>query len=170
MATDQQAIANKANAAKSTGPKTGGGKAKVGGNALKHGLQASTRLLLHDENPKDLDALRDALGDELRPSTALQQALFDLIVSKFWRLRRVSRIETDILETEVGEDRWQVLPNYGPDGIDEPGTGAVLGRAFRRTVRDREQLSHVQKYETSLERGVLRLLGKYDELQARQAV
>ena len=45
---------------------------------------------------------------------------------------------------EVGEDRWQVLPNFGPDGIDEPGTGAVLGRAFRRTVRDREQLSHVQ--------------------------
>jgi len=133
MATDQQAIANKANAAKSTGPKTGGGKAKVGGNALKHGLQASTRLLLHDENPKDLDALRDALGDELRPSTALQQALFDLIVSKFWRLRRVLRIETDILETEVGEDRWQMVPNYGPDGIDEPGTGAVLGRAFRRT-------------------------------------
>ena len=120
--------------------------------------------------PKALAELRDALGDELRPSTALQQALFDLIVSKFWRLRRVSRIETDILETEVGEDRWQVLPNFGPDGIDEPGTGAVLGRAFRRTVRDREQLGHVQKYETSLERGVLRLLGKYDELQARQAV
>ena len=71
---------------------------------------------------------------------------------------------------EVGEDRWQVVPNFGPDGIDEPGTGAVLGRAFRRTIRDREQLAHVQKYETSLERGVLRLLGKYDELQARQAV
>ena len=52
MATNQQAIANKANVAKSTGPKTGGGKAKVGGNALKHGLQASTRLLLHDEDPK----------------------------------------------------------------------------------------------------------------------
>ena len=83
---------------------------------------------------------------------------------------RISRIETDILETEVGEDRWQVVPNFGPDGIDEPGTGAVLGRAFQRTVRDREQLAHVQKYETSLERGVLRLLGKYDELQARQAV
>ena len=131
--SNQQAIANKANAARSTGPKTGGGKAKVGGNALKHGLQSSTRLLLHDEDPKALAELRDALGDELRPSTALQQALFDLIVSKFWRLRRVSRIETDILETEVGEDCWQVVPNVGPDGIDEPGTGGVLGRAFRRT-------------------------------------
>ena len=168
--SNQQAMANKTNAARSTGPKTGGGKAKVGGNALKHGLQSSTRLLLHDEDPKDLAELRDALSDELRPSTALQRTLFDLIVSKFWRLMRISRIETDILETEVGEDRWQVVPNFGPDGIDEPGTGAVLGRAFRRTVRDREQLSHVQKYETSLERGVLRLLGKYDELQAQKAV
>ena len=70
MATNQQAIANKNNAAKSTGPKTGGG------NALKHGLQSSTRLLLHDEDPKALAELRDALGDELRPSTALQQILF----------------------------------------------------------------------------------------------
>ena len=41
MATTQQAIAYKANAARSTGPKTGGGKARVGGNALKHGLQSS---------------------------------------------------------------------------------------------------------------------------------
>ena len=71
---------------------------------------------------------------------------------------------------EAGEDRYQFIPSSGPDGIDEPGTGAVLGRAFQRTVTDREQLSHVQKYETSLERGMLRLLAKYDELQARQAV
>ena len=63
-----------------------------------------------------------------------------------------------------------MVPNYGPDGIDEPGTGAVLGRAFQRTVRGREQLAHVQKYETSLERGMLRLLEKYDESQARKAV
>ena len=165
MATSQQAIANKANAARSTGPKTGGG------NALNPGLQSSTRLLLHDATPPpDLDALRDALSGELRPSTALRHTLFNLIVSKFWRLMRISRIETDILQSEVIEDRYQFIPSYGPDGIDEPGTGAVLGRAFQRTVRDREQLAHVQKYETSLERGMLRLLDKYDELQARQAV
>lgn len=53
-----------------------------------------------------LDALRDALGDELRPSTPLQCTLFDLIVSKLWRLMRVSRIETDILEGEVAEDHY----------------------------------------------------------------
>ena len=43
----------------------------------------------------------DALAGYLRPSTALQHALFDLLVSKFWRLMRVSRIETDILEKEA---------------------------------------------------------------------
>ena len=64
---------------------------------------------------------------------------------------RISRIETDILQSEVIEERYQFIPSYGPDGIDEPGTSAVLGRAFQRRVRDREQLAHVQKYETSLE-------------------
>ena len=124
---------------------------------------------MHDEDPKALAELRDALSDELRPSTALQRTLFNLIVSKFWRLMRVSRIETDILESEVGEDRWQVLPNFGPDGIEAPGTGAVLGRAFRRTVFSKEMLTQVQRYETSLERGLLRLLSRYDELHARPA-
>ena len=98
-------------------PKTEAGKARASGNAFKHGLQSSTRLLLHDEDPKALAELRDALGDELRPSTALQQALCDLIVSKFWRLRRASGSQGNKLETEVGVDRWQVLPNFGPDGI-----------------------------------------------------
>ena len=98
MVTNQQAIANKNNTAKGTGPKTGGGKAKVNGNALKQGLQAPTRLLLH---PRTLTALRD----ELRASRALQHNLFNLILSKFWRLMRIVRIETDILESEVSEDR-----------------------------------------------------------------
>ena len=171
MAPDQQAIANRNNAAKSTGPKTEAGKAKVSGNALKHGLRAAPqRALLHDEDPQALDALRDALGDELRPSTPLQCTLFDLIVSKLWRLMRVSRIETDILEGEVAEDHYQLVPSFGADGLEKPGSGAVLGRAFRRTVFSKEMLTQVQRYETSLERGLLRLLGKYDELQARQAV
>ena len=169
MATNQQAIANKNNAAKSTGPKTEGGKASVSGNALKHGLKASKMALLHDEDPKALDELRDALGDELRPSTPLQRTLFDLIVSKLWRLMRVSRIETDILEGEVGEDRWNIVASFGADGLEAPGTGAVLGRAFRRTVFSKEMLTQVQRYETSLERGLLRLLSQYGELQARPA-
>ena len=49
MATNQQAIANKNNAAKSTGPKTEDGKASVSGNALKHGLRVSRTTLLQED-------------------------------------------------------------------------------------------------------------------------
>lgn len=170
MATERQTEANRHNAMKSTGPKTTGGKASVSRNALKHGLRASTMALLHDEDPKALDELRDALGSELRPSTALQHALFDLLVGKLWRLMRVARIEKDILEKEAAEDKWDIVPNFGPDGLELPGTGGVLGRAFSRTVFSKEMLTQVQRYETSLERGLLRLLSRYDELQARQAM
>ena len=60
------------------------------------------------------------------------------------------------------------MPNFGLDGIDALGAGAVLERAFRRKVRAKEHLGDVQRYNTSLEGGVLRLLSRYDELQARE--
>lgn len=40
MTSDSQRTANRANANKSTGPRTRGGKAKVSRNALRHGLEA----------------------------------------------------------------------------------------------------------------------------------
>ena len=40
MTSDRQIAANRANANKSTGPRTRRGKAKVGRNALRHGLDA----------------------------------------------------------------------------------------------------------------------------------
>lgn len=48
MATDKQIAANQANAQKSTGPKTDGGKLAVSKNAMKHGALSSVAVHLKD--------------------------------------------------------------------------------------------------------------------------
>jgi hypothetical protein len=49
MATSAQIEANRKNAAKSTGPRTAEGKAKVRLNAVKHGMTAATAVLPHED-------------------------------------------------------------------------------------------------------------------------
>ena len=44
MATEKQIRANRANAARSTGPRTAAGKRKSSGNAFRHGLSGATPL------------------------------------------------------------------------------------------------------------------------------
>ena len=56
MATNNQITANRRNARKSTGPRKTAGKARSGGNALKHGLTA-TQVVLFDEDPAALPSV-----------------------------------------------------------------------------------------------------------------
>jgi hypothetical protein len=63
MASDKQVVANRANAKRSTGPKTAAGKALSRMNAYKHGLTAET-IVIGDEDPKAFDLLRAELEEE----------------------------------------------------------------------------------------------------------
>ena len=54
MANDRQFKANRANSAKSTGPRSTGGKRRAGKNAYRHGLSLSTNLTT---NAKEIDKL-----------------------------------------------------------------------------------------------------------------
>jgi hypothetical protein len=57
MATDKQFTANRANAKKSTGPKTESGKQISRRNALKHGLTGEA-IVIGDEDPTIFEELR----------------------------------------------------------------------------------------------------------------
>src|SRR5690349_17910810 len=82
--------ANRANAAKSTGPRSEQGKRNAAFNALKHGV-ASRASLVRGEDPIDLKELSDAMERDLRPRGALQRELVGRIVCICWKLRRVQR-------------------------------------------------------------------------------
>jgi hypothetical protein len=95
--SNARAEASRINGAKSRGPKTPEGKARSAQNALKHGLRANKFVLLHDESPKQFEALADGLAHDLAPRGALQTMLARRVVVAAWRLERADRIEPELL-------------------------------------------------------------------------
>jgi hypothetical protein len=100
MTSDKKAEANRRNALKSTGPKTPEGKAAVRLNALKHGL-LSQAVLLPGEDEEALRELGQNLKVELQPVGELESLFVDRIISAYWRLRRLGRVEAGIFAWEL---------------------------------------------------------------------
>jgi len=66
-------------------------------NALKHGLSAKS-IVIGDERPEDFEALRDAVIEHYRPSTALADDAAGRYAATLWRLRRIPAIEAALAE------------------------------------------------------------------------
>src|ERR1017187_4081401 len=71
MATPAQITANRANAQKSTGPRSVEGKSASRFNALKHSIDAAT-IVIPGEDPADYDALAALYLHEYRPPIRLR--------------------------------------------------------------------------------------------------
>ena len=95
MTSINQRMANRENAAKSTGPKTEAGKQIARTNALKHGARAT--LLIEGEDEELFAALRLGLMEELAPESFLEMELADRFIGLVWRSRRIAAFEAAIL-------------------------------------------------------------------------
>jgi hypothetical protein len=98
MTSDKRTTANRANAKKSTGPRTQGGKSKASRNALRHGLDAlgsgDTGLSERTER------LARAICRQDRDLLSYEQAL--TIAESFLDITRVRAARVRILETSPG--------------------------------------------------------------------
>lgn len=92
MATVAQLHANRANATKSTGPRTLAGKARSSGNALRHGVRA-TRMFVDQEEAAGFAAMLSELCETLGALGALEEALVERIAMCIWRQRRLAVAE-----------------------------------------------------------------------------
>ena len=94
MTTEAQVLANRANAQKSTGPRTPEGKAKVAQNAVTHGLLAKEALVV-GEDLDQFDLFRDQMRADLAPAGIVESLLVERIVGLSWRLQRAERFHTE---------------------------------------------------------------------------
>jgi hypothetical protein len=102
MASSRQIDANRRNAQKSTGPRTGEGKRKVALNALKHGL-LSRHVVLPNEDETEFEDFTHRLRGALGPVGELEEMLVGSIAASAWRLRRVIRVERGLFIAYVAE-------------------------------------------------------------------
>jgi hypothetical protein len=97
MATILQFEANQKNARRSTGPKTGSGKAVSARNALRHGL-ASGMLIAPWECREDYDALLAELFEEYRPATPTETILVHQMAQHHWLAQRAIVLQQQALQ------------------------------------------------------------------------
>lgn len=96
MASQRQLEANRANARRSTGPKSALGKECSRGNAITHGLTAR-QIIVAGEKAEDFDALREAFFADLQPNGTFQCELVGEIARFQWRIRRIPVLEAQLL-------------------------------------------------------------------------
>jgi hypothetical protein len=88
--------AQRANAMKSTGPRTSEGMAASRLNALKQGFFARdvvNPVLDGDARAEEFNSLLDALLEEFQPESARERILIDEVAACCWRIRRILRYE-----------------------------------------------------------------------------
>jgi hypothetical protein len=102
MATPAQINANRANAQKSTGPRSAEGKSASRFNALKHGIDAAS-IVIPGEDPADYDCLVAQYLHEYRPQSASESFHVDNMIRADWQKRRLETVEADLFRTIMTE-------------------------------------------------------------------
>jgi len=174
MASEAQIAANRANAARSTGPRTVEGKARVALNGLKHGMLSVS--LLPGESNAEFLAFHQTYLDLCQPANAIQSFLVARMVLAAWRLNRLASLEARIVSahhsTAIGNAnlthslRALLRSNQpaDPDGEpeSEPESPAIppdpVADAYIRDGERGDSISKLARYQTSLERSYYRAL------------
>ncbi len=102
MATPAQITANRANAQKSTGPRSVEGKSASRFNALKHGIDAAS-IVIPGEDAADYDALVAQYHREYQPRSASESFHVDTMIRADWQKRRLQNVEADLYHTVLAE-------------------------------------------------------------------
>lgn len=146
MATERQIRANRANAAKSTGPITPEGKRKVSQNSSLRRLESESAIqegILEGKSLRRYNALAAELTRELQPRNSTEEVLVKTMTLARWRLFSIRELETAGLQREIDRTRQ-----------DHPSIGFrdALALAFRNLADNPRTLLRQHRLETRYER------------------
>ena len=143
--SEARRAANRANAARSTGPRTAAGKQAVRLNALKHGLAGRTAVL----DDEDASAFADLLSDmeaRFQPDGDPEREQVRAMAEALWRMRRGPSLEAVTLQTLIDkEEEGELTPE---EVISAPLLLLRIGRyesqIHRSYERARDRLRELQ--------------------------
>jgi hypothetical protein len=145
MTSEKQIAANRANAAKSTGPKTPETKSISAMNALRHGLTGQVNLM-PDEDREAHDKFCAAIVESLAPEGALEIQFAQSIAEDNWRMNRGRAIETNMFAvgnigtgTDLGHPEITAAVSAAEVFGNNPQKFQLLSLYMQRTNRDMQK-------------------------------
>ncbi|MFZ2063258.1 MAG: hypothetical protein WAU82_19780 [Candidatus Binatus sp.] len=177
----RQLAARRANALKSTGPRTSEGKETARLNALKHGffscdvvnseLDGSARV-------DEFNAMLDALLEEFKPESVHERMMIDELAACCWRIRRLLRYECRETWSDEDEARRAARTETPSEaiasimGYDRQAARQRTARKFRRAGLDvfslpcDSDIDKIVRYERLIKRNLYRALYTLERIRA----
>ena len=145
----EQLAANRANAAKSTGPTSAEGQARSAQNARKHGFAAASYTAAGLEDTQDLANLKDDAVDFYQPANSQELFAVERIALAQLAVLRAARLEAGILSASLG----QTTPDLFAGQIAANSNALSLSirysahaeRQYRRAVEDFDRLKALRE-------------------------
>jgi hypothetical protein len=177
----QKLAAQRANAQKSTGPRSSDGIAAVRLNAIKHGFFARDAVNLELDGPariEEFNSLLEALLEEFQPESARERILVDDVAACLWRMRRILRYECRETWSEEDAERRNSVAERPSDniltsmGYDKRRARLRRGRKLRRSGLDAfvmpvyGDVDTIVRFERMVKRNLYRALDALEQIRA----
>jgi hypothetical protein len=171
----EQLAANRANAARSTGPRTPEGKARSSQNARKHGFTASTFAVVRLEDLNEVAHLREDLIETYRPVNSQELFAVERIALAQQSILRAARLESGFLSNCLGESfntngqsRFPMSPKLTADIeiCQAQNLNYLLGDGFYRLISQNNSFALLLRYQAQAERQYRRAIQEFERLKA----
>jgi hypothetical protein len=177
--SERRLAANRANASKSTGPRTPRGKARASGNARKHGFTAATFAVVRLEDLEEVARLREDLIPDYRPVNAQELFAIERLALAQQSLLRVARLEAGLFTAGMNDT---LDPLNDPVNLMNPemaGNGDVeitraqnrnllLALGFRKTADRSNAWGLFLRYQVQAERNYRRAVEDFERLKSKR--
>ena len=130
-------------------------------NAVRHGISAKT-LVLHNEDPEQFNEILNAYCDYLVPANPIEIDLVSNMVAARWRLRRIWRYETAMIDIEMDSQAPDFEKRF--EKYDEDMRG---GAAFQALADKSKGSRAALRYDIHLSRTYRRSLEELRRLRSK---
>ena len=172
--SEKQLAANRANAARSTGPRTPEGKARAAQNSRKHGFTPSTFAVVRLEDLHDIAHLKDDLLADYKPVNSQELFAVERIALAQQALLRAARLEIGLFTTclnetldPAGEPMLLMSPELAAGDVEitrAQNRNFLLGEGFHRMVGKSNSWSLFLRYQAQSERHYRRAVEEFERL------
>ena len=174
--SEKQLAANRANAARSTGPRTPQGKARSAPNARTHGLTAEKLAILRIENPEEIDRMISDTVAAYQPLNSEELFAVERIALSKIALLRAARLEAGLFTTclHMSLNHNNIAPmvpldptlTHGLRVSVEQNRNFALADGFERMAQRSNSFSLFLRYQAQAERQYRRAVEAFESAQS----